>query len=79
MKAFQIYDKNHGNNYVGFVIAENEEEAKEKVLKNHPDFSDDEPDLVWKKNQGTYMNKSFGLEEMSEDIEKVRKYSNVIE
>jgi hypothetical protein len=79
MKAYHIYDKNNDNMYVGFVIAENEEKAIEKVIEKHPHFSDDELQVVWKGNQGIYKAKSFGLEEMKESVESVRNYSNVIE
>ncbi len=78
MKAWKIYDKNNENMYVGFVIAENEVEAAEKVKKQHPHFSDKDLEVIWKGNKGIWKSKSFGLELIKKTVEEVEKYRNVI-
>ena len=80
MKPFEIYNKNHGNEYCGWVIAETENEAFQKVGKKHPLFKNGTTDLVWNGNQGTYCSPRFGLDENTKhDITTVRKFANVIE
>lgn len=78
MEAYQIYNKNQSNEWMGFVIADSESEAEIKVLEKHPHFSDSDMELVWYRNRGTWKSKSFGLEKCRESVDEVMKYSNVI-
>ena len=78
LSSWQIYDKNNDNMYVGYVVARTETEARQIVEKKHDHFSDDELEVVWEGNQGTYCEKSFGLEKLNIPAEEVLTYSTTI-